>query len=107
MPPSIYSRPLTTLVEMEQFRHLSEKEIPVYAHVSFYEKIESNLSSIFIHGVDIEEVMSKNASMKSELEKIVKGNVADYNYIALNAKYHNMILVMGNNGALVGEVKAP
>ena len=107
IPPLIYSRPLTTLVEMEQFRHISEKEIPVYAHVSLYEKIEGNLSSIFIHGVDIEEVMSKNASMKSELEKIVKGNVADYNYIALNAKYHNMILVMGNNGALVGEVKAP
>lgn len=107
VPPLIYSRPLTTLIEMEQFRRLTDKKIPVYAHVSFYEKIEDNLSSVFSHGVDIEEVMSKNSSMKSQLEKIVQGKVADYNYIALKAKYQNMILVLEKNGNLVGEVKAP
>ena len=45
--------------------------------------------------------------MKSQLEKIVQGNIADYNYIALKAKYQNMILIMEENGNLVGEVKAP
>ena len=107
VPPLIYSRPLTTLIEMEQFRRLTEKKIPVYAHVSLYETIEDNLSSIFLHEVDIEEVKSKNSAMKSQLEKIVQGNIADYNYIALKAKYQNMILIMEENGNLVGEVKAP
>ncbi|GMR15779.1 MAG: hypothetical protein BMS9Abin31_0069 [Gammaproteobacteria bacterium] len=107
VPPLIYSRPLKTLIEMEQFRQLTEKKIPVYAHVSLYEKIEDNLSSVFSRGVGIEEVIQKNASMKFQLEKIVHGNLADYNYIALKAKYQNMILILGKNGNLVGEVKAP
>lgn len=107
VPPLIYSRPLTTLLEMEQFRQLTDKKIPVYAHISLYEKIEDNLSSIFSRGVDIEEVMSKNASMKTELEKIVQGNVDDYNYIALKAKYQNMILILEEDGIFVGVVKAP
>jgi len=107
VPPLIYSRPLTTLIEMEQFRQLTEKKIPVYAHVSLYEKIEDHLSSVFSRGVDIKEVMSKNASMKSQLEKIVQGDFAGYHYIALKAKYQNMILILDNNGNLVGEVKAP
>jgi len=107
VPPLIYSRPLTTLIELEQFNQLTEKSIPVYAHVSLYEKIEDNLSSIFSHGVDIGEVMSKNASMKSQLEKIIQGNVSDYNYIALKAKYQNMILILDKNGKLEGEVIAP
>ena len=107
VPPLIYSRPLTTLVEMEQHQQLADKSIPVYAHVSLYEKIEDNLSSIFSHGVDIGEVMSKNASMKSQLEKIIQGNVSDYNYIALKAKYQNMILILDKNGKLEGEVIAP
>ncbi len=51
--------------------------------------------------------MSENAEMKSRLEDIVRGHLADYKYIALKAKYHNMILVMNDNGQIVGEVKAP
>ena len=107
VPPLIYSRPLTTLVELEQFNQLTEKSIPVYAHVSLYEKIDDNLGSIFSHGVDIGEVMSKNASMKSQLEKVIKDSVSDYSYIALKAKYQNMILVLDKNGKLEGEVLAP
>jgi hypothetical protein len=107
VPPLIYSRPLQSLLEMEQFRQLTDKSIPIYAHVSLYEKIDENLDSIFSHGVDIEEVIDENASMKYELEQIVQGDFADYNYVALQAKYHNMILVLDKNGNLKGEVKAP
>jgi len=107
VPPLIYSRPLSTLIELEQFNQLTKKSIPVYAHVSLYEKIDDHLGSIFSHGVDIKEVMSKNASMKSQLEKIIHGNVSDYNYIALKAKFRNMILILDKNGKLEGEVVAP
>ena len=107
VPPLIYSRSLTTQIELEQFRDLTDKSIPVYAHVSLYENIEDNLSSIFLRGVDIEEVIAKNSVMKAQLEKIIQDKIADYNYIALKAKYQNMILIMEENGNLVGEVKAP
>ena len=107
VPPLIYSRPVKTLIEMEQSRQLTEKKIPAYVHVSLYEKIEDNLSSVFSGGVDIKEVISKNSTMKSQLENIVHGNIDDYNYITLKAKYQNMVLILDENGNLVGEVKAP
>ncbi|MDT8283047.1 MAG: hypothetical protein RQ982_09610 [Gammaproteobacteria bacterium] len=107
VPPLIYSRPLTTLIEMEQFRQLTEKKIPVYAHVLLYENIGDNLSSIFSHGVDIEEIIAKNSSMKFRLEEIVQGNITGYSYVALKAKYQNVILVFEKNGNLVGTIKAP
>jgi len=107
IPPLIYARSPKTQLEFEQFRRATKQSIPIYAQVSLYEKIEDNLSSVFIHEVDIEEVISINAVMKSNLEKIVHGAITDYKYVALNAKYQNMILVMEKNGTLVGEVKAP
>lgn len=107
VPPLIYSRPVKTILEMEQSRKLTEDSVPIYAQVSLYERVENNLSSIFLHEVDIEEVISKNVVMKAQLEKIVHGNIAGYKYISLQAKYQNMILIMDENGVLIGEVKAP
>ncbi len=106
-PPLIYSRALKTQAEMESFRQLTKRSIPIYAHVALYEKIEDNLNLVFLNQVDIKNVMSKNATMKSELENIIDGDITDYRYVALKAKYHNMILIMDENGRLVGEVKAP
>ena len=107
IPPLIYSRPLRTSIELEQFNQLTKKSIPVYAHVSLYENIEENLNSIFSHGVDIKEVMSNNASMKSKIEKVIQGNASEYYFIALKAKYRNIILVFDKNGLLKGEILAP
>lgn len=106
-PPLIFSRPLVNALEMENFRKLTDKSIPIYAHVSLYEKIEDNLSSVFYNQVDIREVMSKNAGMKAEIEEIIQGDIDAYKYVALKAKYQNMVLIMNNNGELLGEVKAP
>lgn len=107
VPPLIYSRALETEAEMERFKELTSRSIPIYAHVTLYEKIEDNLSNVFLNEVDIKNVMSKNATMKLEVEKIIDGDITDYRYVALKAKYHNMILIMEENGKLVGEVKAP
>lgn len=106
-PPLIFSRPLTTSLEMESFRELTDKSIPIYAHVLLYEKIEDNLSDVFYNEVDIREVMSNNSGMKADIEKIIQDDIDAYKYVALKAKYQNMILIMRENGDLVGEVKAP
>lgn len=106
-PPLIYSRKLETQAEVEVSKDLTGRLIPIYAQVALYENIEDNLSSVFSNGVDIKNVMAENATMKLELEKIIDGDIRDYRYLALRAKYHNMILIMDENGRLVGEVKAP
>ncbi len=107
VPPLIYSRLPKTSIELEVSKQLTEKKIPIYAQISLYEAIEKNLKSIFLDEVDIKEIMSKNPIMKSQLEKVTQGNITKYRYVALKAKYQNMILILENNGKLVGEVKAP
>lgn len=107
VPPLIYSRPVSTQEELLLSNELSKKLIPIYAHTSFYENIETNLDSIFENQVDIEEVFENNAEMKAQLEIITAGDLTAYRYVTLNAKYQNMILIMRGNGEIVGEVKAP
>lgn len=106
-PPLIYSRPVTTQHELDNSRDFTEKRIPVYAHTMLYENIEGNLKEVFLQGVNIKQVISSNAEMKAQLEKITRGDIEAYKYVALKAKYHNMVLVMKDNGDIVGEVNAP
>jgi hypothetical protein len=107
VPPLIFSRPVLTQLELDNFKKLSEKSIPVYAHVALYEKIDENLDKVFFNQVDIKEVTSKNAEMKSKLDDVVHGDLDAYKYVALKAKYQNMILIMQDNGNIAGEIKAP
>lgn len=106
-PPLIYSRPVTTAIELENSRVLTEKLVPVYAHTLLYENIEDHLPSVFSQEVDIRQVAASNAEMNAQLEKITRGDIYNYKYVALKAKYHNMVLVMKDNGEIIGEVKAP
>ena len=107
IPPLIYSRPVSTIADLEKSMFLSSKKIPVYAHVSLYEKVEDNLQDIFVNEVNIWEVILLNTAMQAQLNEITQGDIDAYRYVALNAKYQNMVLVMKENGEIVGEVKAP
>jgi hypothetical protein len=106
-PPLIYSRSLVSEDELREFKQLTNQSIPVYAHISLYESIDEHLESIFYNQVDIREVMENNAEMKVQIEKIVDKDVDTYRYVALKAKYQNMILIMKEDGTLIGEIKAP
>jgi len=107
VPPLIYARPPHNLLELEASRQLTERSIPIYAQTSLYETLEDNLEAVFLSQVDIEEVIATNAEMKAQLAEITDGDIASYKYLALKAKFHNMILIMKENGELIGEVKAP
>lgn len=107
VPPLIYARSPANLLELEVSRQLTEKSIPIYAQTSLYETLEDNLKAVFLSQVDIEEITANNAEMKTQLAEITGGDIASYNYLALKAKFHNMILIMKENGELLGEVKAP
>lgn len=107
IPPLIYSRPVSTLAELKSSRNLTEKLIPAYAHVEFYEKIEDNLEEIFLNEVDITEIVLTNEMMLNRIEEVTKGELDAYSYLALKAKFHHMILIMEENGELAGSVKVP
>ena len=107
IPPLIYSRPVSTLAELKSSRNLTEKLIPAYAHVEFYEKIEDNLEEILLNEVDITEIVLTNETVLNRIEDVTKGDLDAYSYLALKAKFHHMILIMEENGELAGSVKVP
>jgi hypothetical protein len=106
-PPLIFSRPVANFAELEKSRELSNNLIPAYAHVAFYENIKDNLEAIFASEVNIWEVILLNTEMQTELNEITQGDIDAYKYVALKAKYQNMILIMKDNGDVIGKVKAP
>jgi hypothetical protein len=107
VPPLIYSRPVATQDELDISKALTKKLIPAYAHVDFYEKTEDYLEYIFSNEIDMNEVILANSEMLDRIEEITKGELEAYKYIALKAKFHNMILIMKEDGVLIGSVKAP
>jgi len=107
VPALIYSRPVTTRLENTVSMELTSKQIPVYAQVMFYEPFIENHSEVFKYQIDIDEVISRHVDLKADLHELVGDDVNRYNYIMLNAKYQNMILVFDDDGNLIGEVKTP
>ena len=45
--------------------------------------------------------------MLERMEELTKQDLDAYKYIALKAKYNNMILVLSDEGELIGSVSAP
>jgi hypothetical protein len=107
IPPLIYSRPVSTSAELEKSKELSNKLIPAYAHVPFYASIEENLPAIFANEVNIWDAILLNTDMQNQLNEITNGDIDAYRYVALKAKYQDMILVMKDNGEIIGEIKSP
>ena len=107
IPPLIYSRPVATEAELESSNRLTSKMIPAYAHIEFYAAIEDNMEDILSNEVNMNEVMLTNPTMSKRIEELTNGDLDAYRYIALNAKFHNMRLIMTEEGVLIGSVKAP
>ena len=107
IPPLIYSRPVATREELELSIALTEKSIPAYAHIDFYEPIEGHLPVIFASEASIWEAILFNPEMQEKVNSITEGNIDAYKYVPLKAKYQNVILIMKDSGEIVGKVKAP
>ena len=106
IPPLIYSRPVSTQAELNSSNELTQQSIPAYAQVECYEKIEDNLEAIFSNEVDIKEIVLTNQAMLDQIEAVTRGDLDAYRYIGLKAKFNNMILIMKDNGELIGSVNA-
>ena len=107
IPPLIYSRPTTTNAELQITREMTKQSIPAYVHVELYEKIEDNLEAIFENTVDITQLLLMNPEILERIVEVTKGNLDTYRYLSLKAKFHHMLLIMNDDGELIGSVKAP
>ena len=107
IPPLIYSRPTSTEAELEETRKMTSQSIPAYAHVDLYESVEKNLEVIFRNEIDMTRLMLMNPTILKQIDKVTKGELDLYRYISLRAKFHHMLLIMDENGGLIGSVKVP
>lgn len=109
VPPMVAVRTPKTELEQSKFNTLTQKIIPIYAHAHLYETLDKQLKKMSNRQIqiDIEEVMEYNEVMKKEIVEITNNKINDYYYFALQAKFHNLILVLSNNGQVKGMVKAP
>lgn len=107
IPPIVAVRYPKTEQEERRFTELTLQAIPIYAHDYLYEPVTNQLALIKEKQVDIEEVMQHNPRMKQEIVLITNNAIDEYYYLALEAKFHNLILVLTKEGKIKGLVKAP
>ena len=104
-PPMIAVRSPETEQEHQQFNKLTAMAVPIYAHSYLYEPVKNQLEFIKTKQVDIEEVMYHNALMKEEILAMTNGDVSGYIFMPLQAKFHNVIIVLTEEGEYKGMVK--
>ncbi len=107
VPPMVAVRAPKTELEQSKFNALTKKVIPIYAHAYLYETLDKQLKDMSNKQIDIAEVMKHNEVMKKEIIEITNNKINDYYYFVLQAKFHNLILVLSDNGQVKGMVKAP
>lgn len=95
---------------MQMKRLVEEKELAQIEQAQLYRPFRKNLDVIFKQQINIETVLSKNESMRKELDEFLKkhgGFTDSYVYMPLNARYHNAILIFSKQGHLLGALNAP
>ncbi len=88
----------------------TEKNLAPFEQFQLYRPLKENLEDIFIHQLDIDEIISYNTAMKKELAVFLAnagGNKEDFIYMPLNARYHNVILIFTKTGDVAGTLNAP
>ena len=88
----------------------TEKNLAPFEQFQLYRPLKESLEDIFIHQLDIDEIISHNTAMKKELAVFLAktgGEKEDFIYMPLNARYHNVILIFSKDGDVAGTLNAP
>lgn len=104
-PPLVAVRMPETEAEQQRFNELAARSVPIYAQSYLYVPVVSKLEQLKRNVVDIEEIMHYNAQMKEEILMKTGGEVDNYLYLALQAKFHNVIMIIDREGRYVDMVK--
>ncbi len=88
----------------------TEQKLAPYEQFHLYRPFKENQDKIFSYKIDIDEIITTNAKMKTELDNFLfksKKKKEDYVYMPLIARYHNVVLIFSNDGDVAGTINAP
>ncbi len=91
-------------------RQTTANGVPPHHQIDAFLPYRAHFSELAWHGLDIGEITQSNPTMKAELDALLHmrgGKTADYRYLALKAKYRNVVLVFTQSGERVGHLYAP
>ena len=110
-PVMIYAEKPRDTDELKAIAERTAKNrIPPYQQLDLYRPIQPYFGVIKSRQLDIEEIISNNAEMKTYLFKILEkeqSNIEDYVYIPLLSKYRNIILMFNLKGEWVNQIIVP
>lgn len=88
----------------------ARNNIPPYQQIDLYRPLQPNFNRIKSRQVDIENIISNNLEMKTDLFEILdktKSKIDDFVYIPLLSKYGNIILMFNLKGEWINQIIVP
>lgn len=88
----------------------AEKQLAPFEQFQLYRSFKENRDWIFVHQLNIDEIISRNEAMKQELDAFLAKSghkKSDFIYMPLNARYHNVILIFSKEGDVMTTLNAP
>ena len=94
----------------KMLEQVTEQHVPPHHQIASFLPYRDHFSDLSWHGLDIAEIINANRGMKEELDEVLAkhgSNANDYEYLALKAKYRNVVVAFTKNGERVGYLYAP
>jgi len=88
----------------------TEKQLAPFEQFQLYQPFQDNRHQILERQLDINEIINHNDRMRRELDTFLSqtgGQINDYFYMPLNARYHNVVLIFSKSGEVKGTLDAP
>lgn len=110
-PPLIHAHRSTDLETLHETLRLSTEEgLAPFEQLHLYRSFKESREAVFTHQLNIDEIVSYNDAMKTELDTFLAESGSEKNdfvYMPLNARYHNVILIFSKEGDVKGTLNAP
>ncbi len=109
-PPLIHAHRSTDLETFNEILRLSTEEgLAPFEQLHLYRSLKESREVVFMHQLNIDEIVSYNDTMKVELDTFLAESGRekdDFVYMPLNARYHNVILIFSKEGDVKGTLNA-
>ncbi len=89
---------------------IREERVPPHEQTWLYRSLSDNFSTVVRSTLDIEKIVTTNAAMSTELERLLERTPSELYEnccVALTTRYRNMVLVFDVAGYLLGSISAP
>lgn len=88
---------------------IKNQNLPPHHQIELYRPLHDHMQDIYQHALDIDEITSRNAKIKSRLQQLLADTGSrqyENKYIGMASKYQNIILVF-NNDRMIAAISVP